>query len=144
MDPNPIQPDTTSVIAIPPSGGSGNLTPPDPKPDKDIPIYILVILFVMVIGSLFLFRYVLQKSTNRPVNTTNINQEPRTNNQEPTAPPSLTPTPTPLQGPGPYSCSFLGTCKNWDPQIQKENCTVTFADKDCLGQCGDTTKRCKF
>ena len=135
MDPNPIQPDTTSVIAIPPSGGSGNLTPPDPKPDKDIPIYILVILFVMVIGSLFLFRYVLQKSTNRPVNTTNINQEPTTL-------PSLTPTPTPLQGPGPYACSVLGSCKIWDLQIQKENCTTTYADKNCLNQCDDITKRC--
>ena len=137
MDPNPIQPPQFQPSPAPAPSLSS-------KPDKDIPIYILVILFVMILGSLFLFRYVLQKSTNRPVNTTNINQEPRTKNQEPTAPPSLTPTPTPLQGPGPYSCSFLGACKNWGPQIQKENCTVTFADKDCLGQCGDTTKRCKF
>ena len=143
MDPIPIQPDTTSVVAIPPSGGSGNLTPPDPKSDRGIPTYVLVILSIVVVSLLFLFNFFLQKSRRQsipiPISTTN-NQRP--SSSLPTI--QATPTSTPLQGPGPYSCSLLGTCKNWDPQLQKENCTVTFADKDCLGQCSDSTKRCKF
>ncbi|HCX25388.1 TPA: hypothetical protein DHT69_00875 [Candidatus Collierbacteria bacterium] len=142
MDPNPIQPVTTSVIAN--HEVLKQSPPPDPKPDKGIPVFILVILFVVVIGSLFLFRYILQKSTDRPVNTTNINLEPITNNQELLTPP-ITPTPTArLTGPGQYACSALGGCKDWDPQILKENCTVTFADRNCLDQCSDTTKRCKI
>ena len=138
MDPNPIQPPQFQPSPTPvPSLGS--------KPDKGIPIFILVILFVIVIGSLFLFRYILQKSTDRPVNTTDINLEPGNRNQEPTTPPSLTPTPTTRPtGPGQYACSALGSCKDWDLQIQKENCTVTFADRNCLDQCSDTTKRCNL
>jgi len=116
--------------------------PPGSKPDKGIPILILIPVLVVITASIFLLPPLLQKKSPS-IPTTSPTQQPITNNREPITP-STTPIPTPLQGPGTYSCSLLGTCKNWDPQIQKENCTVTFADKDCLGQCGDTTKRCKF
>lgn len=53
-------------------------------------------------------------------------------------------TPAPLQGPGKYACSALGGCKDWADAERNENCTVTYADSKCLGQCEDVTKRCKI
>ncbi len=57
--------------------------------------------------------------------------------------PTPTPTPTPKTGPGPHGCDPYGVCNLYSAQMLKENCTVTFADSDCLGACTDRTKRCK-
>lgn len=57
--------------------------------------------------------------------------------------PIPTPIPTPKTGPGPHSCDPYGVCNLYSAQMLKENCSVTFADPECLGQCSDRAKRCK-
>ena len=56
---------------------------------------------------------------------------------------TTTPTPRPT-GPGQYACSIGGDCKIWNPKIQKENCTTTFADDKCMDKCSDISIRCKI
>lgn len=56
--------------------------------------------------------------------------------------PSPTPNPVPRQGSGKYACSKEGVCNLYSDQALKDYCTVTYADSNCLGQCGDTAKRC--
>ncbi len=60
----------------------------------------------------------------------------------PTPIPIPTPTPTPLQGPGRYACDPYSLCRDYSDENRQKYCTVTFADRNCLGQCGDPTKRC--
>lgn len=117
---------------------------PQESNNKGIPVFALVILAVVVAGSLFFLQSVLSKKTLVETKSIPILSTPTANIQEPTPITTSTPTPTPLQGSGNYACSALGSCKNWDPQILKENCTVSFADPNCLNQCSDTSKRCKF
>lgn len=57
--------------------------------------------------------------------------------------PLPTPTPTPKTGPGPHGCDPYGVCNLYSAQMLAENCTVTFADPECLGACTDRAKRCK-
>lgn len=71
------------------------------------------------------------------------NQSPKSSPPKgPVAPPP-TPTPTPKTGPGPHGCDPYGVCNLYNPAFLKENCTVTYADPDCLGACSDPAKRCK-
>ena len=56
-------------------------------------------------------------------------------------PSSLSPTPTPLQGPGEYACDPLGICNLYADPIGKR-CPKTFADSMCLGRCSDKSIQC--
>lgn len=57
--------------------------------------------------------------------------------------PVSTPTPTPIQGPGKYACDPDGVCGSYSETMRTQYCPATYADLNCLNQCGDTAKRCK-
>ena len=52
-----------------------------------------------------------------------------------------TPTPTPLQGSGTYACDPFGSCNHY-ANPEGIGCPKTFADSQCLGQCGDKSTWC--
>lgn len=60
----------------------------------------------------------------------------------PTAAPP-TPTPTPIQGPGKYACDPDGVCGAYSDTMRAQYCTASYADRNCLGQCIDSSKRCR-
>lgn len=109
-----------------------------------IPLYFLIILFLGITLGISAYWFLSAPKSSLPIP---IAQNQDANNQPMITPTekiiTLTPTPRPT-GPGPYACSIGGDCKHWNEQIQKENCTTTFADSNCLDQCTDTTKRCKI
>lgn len=122
-------------------------TVPDQENKQGIPlifIFDLLLVIVLAFSGYWIFTH---RTTNDtlPIDETALEQP--LPNSLPTkatkALPATTPTPRPT-GPGPFACSSLGSCKIWNTQIQKDNCTVTFADNNCLDQCGDITKRCKI
>lgn len=126
-----------------------------------IPIVIILLVLYTVINIWFFFSSGIVKKTanlfplanspasiaakQTPSNASQTgfptgNSTPQTGT--PTSIPTPTPTPTPpLQGPGRYACDPYGTCKDYSDEM-RTNCTVTFADRNCLGQCGNTAKRC--
>lgn len=121
---------------------------------KPIIIFFGLILLVSYIGLniwLFYSSGIVKKTANLfPLTNTSTATIPHSSNNSqanfqtatalgPTATP--TPTPTPLQGPGRYACDPYGICKDYSDEMRK-NCTTTFADRDCLGQCGNAAKRC--
>ena len=63
----------------------------------------------------------------------------------PTGPAAPTPTPTlyPSPTPGQYACAPKGFCKVYaDPK--SAGCPVTFADINCLNQCGNSANWCAY
>lgn len=70
------------------------------------------------------------------------NSPPVIPNSPPVIPASPTPTPRPT-GPGEYACDPYGVCNRYENAARKEFCTVTFADRFCLDQCGEKEKQCK-
>ncbi len=118
--------------------------PPQPETDKGIPMFVLVLLAIVVAFLVWLLWYTVQKSNNqKPIPVTNQESTQNSPQQYTVSTPTPTPTPRPT-GPGQYACSAAGDCKDWDAQIQKANCTITFADNQCLDKCGDRAVRCKL
>lgn len=132
---------------------------PAPTPQKPFPkIYILfgvvaVAVYVVAIGLIVRYKpewfggkpnaITQQRGSQTGENVANFPNAVPTTASVPIVTSTPTPTPPP-QGPGQYACSAWGDCKEWDSQIQKVNCTVTYADRYCLNQCGDVSKRCKI
>jgi hypothetical protein len=55
--------------------------------------------------------------------------------------PTNIPTPTPLQGPGPYACDPIGICSHYK-DAKGAGCPKTYADSHCLDECGDKKVQC--
>ena len=45
---------------------------------------------------------------------------------------------------GIFACSPDGECRIYSLEVSRENCTKTFAERNCLGQCKDTSIQCKL
>ena len=58
----------------------------------------------------------------------------------PTSDPTPTPTPRPT-GPGIYACDPIGICNNYE-DAKRKDCPRTYADNQCLDQCGNKTVQC--
>ncbi len=55
---------------------------------------------------------------------------------------AATPTPTPRPtGPGSYACDEYGICNIYE-DAKRVGCPKTYADPQCLNECGDKTVRC--
>lgn len=52
------------------------------------------------------------------------------------------PSPTPATGPGPWACDPLGTCSRYNDSSVTSGCPKTFADTNCLNQCGNKAVQC--
>ena len=51
------------------------------------------------------------------------------------------PSPKPLQGPGPYACDPEGICNIYENAVGA-GCPKTYADMNCLEECGDAKVHC--
>lgn len=97
-----------------------------------IVVYIIFIIWFFNSGTIF-------KKTSNLSGASQMGNPTAT--PVPPTPKTPTPTPTPLQGPGQYACDPQGICNNYS-DIMRKNCPVTFADRNCLEQCGNAAKRC--
>lgn len=108
---------------------------------------IVIVTSMFVVSLVLLLVYYYRSSSNTTNTPIPINEDQslnnNTNEEEMTTPNPTKSQPGPT-GPGQYACSINGDCKDWDLKIEKENCTVTFADRSCENKCNDTSIRCKI
>ena len=110
-----------------------------------LPLVILFFIFLITSTFILSFLYFQREDKLKVKNQAPFNSSTSSITSSPTPSPTSTPapSPTPLQGPGTYACDPLGICGDYSEEMRKDNCTVTYADRNCLHACADPVNRCK-